>query len=95
MADTIHRYSRPVRDAEGRMYVAEAHGRRATTGMWEGWIEFIGVGRAIVLRSGIETRQADRRALAYWASGLQPTYLDGALRRALRLRLQAFREAAA
>jgi hypothetical protein len=86
----IHRYANAVHDAEGRLYVAEAHGRAGADGLWDGWLEFIGVGREIVLRTATETRQSDRRALVYWASGLQPSYLEGALVRAVRARLEAF-----
>lgn len=88
----IHRFARTVRDAEGRAYVAEAHGRRAETGLWEGWLEFMAVGRGVVLRTGVETTQSTRRGLVYWASGLQPSYVDGALTRAMRERLAAFRQ---
>ena len=92
MVDLIHRFARPIRDPEGRAYVAEAHGRPSSTGLWEGWLEFVGVGRGIVLRTGAETRQPTRRGLVYWASGLQATYLEGALLRAMRARLEAFRD---
>ncbi len=92
MTSTIHRFARPVQDAEGRVYAAEAHGREAANGTWEGWIEFVGVGRSVVLRTGTETRQPDRRGLVYWASGLQPSYLEGALTRAMRARVEAFAE---
>jgi hypothetical protein len=30
----------------------------------------------------VETTQPDRAALEYWASGIEPIYLDGALARA-------------
>lgn len=87
----IHRYTQPLADAEGRTFVVEAHGERGPNGLWEGWLEFVGVGRNIVLRTEIETRQPDRRALIYWASGLRPSYLEGALTRAMRARTEAFR----
>lgn len=92
MLDLIHRFASPLRDPEGRVYTVEAHGRPASTGLWEGWIEFVGVGRGIVLRTATETRQPSRRGLVYWASGLQRTYLEGALARAMRARLEAFRD---
>lgn len=90
MTETIHRFSRPLVDAEGRAYVAEAHGREGESGLWVGWIVFSGVGRSVVLQTGIESHQPDRRALAYWASGLQPSYLEGALTRAMRARVEEF-----
>jgi hypothetical protein len=92
MVDLIHRFARPIRDPEGRVFVVEAHGRPSSSGLWEGWLEFVGVGRGIVLRTPTETRQPTRRGVVYWASGLQPTYLEGALFRAVRARLEAFRD---
>ena len=92
MVDLIHHFARPIRDPEGRVFTVEVHGRPAGTGLWEGWIEFIGVGRGIVLRTSTETRQPSRRGLVYWASGLRPAYLEGALVRAVRARLEAFRD---
>ena len=81
----------PLADAEGRTFIVEAHGARGENGLWEGWLEFVGVGRQIVLRTETETRQPDRRALVYWASGLRAPYLEGAFTRALRARVDAFR----
>ena len=36
------------------------------------------------LRTERETSQPDRKALVYWASGLETTYYEGALERAIR-----------
>jgi hypothetical protein len=40
----------------------------------------------MVRRSQIETTQPNREALAYWASGVEPVYLEGALGRAIASR---------
>jgi hypothetical protein len=37
-----------------------------------------------VLSTEQETSQPDRKAVEYWAGGLEPVYLEGALARALR-----------
>jgi hypothetical protein len=75
-------YAEPVTDSGGT-YVARAVGRQAADRMWEGWIEFLPVnGEGTVLVSGVESRQPEREHLAYWASGLTPVYLEGALHRA-------------
>ena len=37
-----------------------------------------------VLRTNQETSQPNQGALAYWASGLQASYLEGAFKRAVR-----------
>ena len=54
--------------------------------MWEGWLEFLPVGAPVAdtLVSPVESRQAERAQLAYWASGLSPIYAEGSLRRAHR-----------
>ena len=87
----IHRFSEPLEDDEGRAYRVEAHGHLAETGLWEGWLEFVGIGRTVILTTAVETRQPDERALRYWAAGLQRSYLEGALARAVRARLEALR----
>jgi hypothetical protein len=51
--------------------------------MWEGWIEFIADDGTDVRRTARETTQPDFHAVAYWASGLSGTYLEGALARTL------------
>ncbi|HEY6201808.1 MAG TPA: hypothetical protein VI056_02080 [Candidatus Limnocylindria bacterium] len=56
-------------------------------GIWQSWLEFRGIGRDVTLRTRRESEQANHRAVLYWASGLQPSYLDGALLRATRTRL--------
>jgi hypothetical protein len=68
--------------------MARAMGRqRKDRTVWEGWLEFTPVGgRGIIRRSQIETTQPNREALAYWASGVEPVYLEGALERAIASR---------
>ena len=49
--------------------------------VWIGWLEF--AGRDSTMKTGEETSQPTREAVAYWASSLEPIYLEGALRRAI------------
>lgn len=52
--------------------------------MWEGWIEFVPLDLdRKPIRSTRETTQPSREDLLYWATGLTPVYLRGALTRAL------------
>ena len=81
MAELIQTYAEVVRDAGGEEYTAHAYGEGREGGTWEGWIEFRSAS-GDVRRTGRETTQPDRDALAYWASGLEPVYLDGAFARA-------------
>jgi hypothetical protein len=82
MAELLVAYEAPVSDASGT-YRARAVGRQGDDGMWEGWLEFepLGSTRKVIVTS-IESRQPEKVHLVYWATGLQPTYLEGALARA-------------
>ena len=93
MNEPIHEYTTEVADADGHAYTARAMGRlRAGRTVWEGWLEFSPVGgRGIVRRSPIETTQPNRDALTYWASGIEPVYLEGALERAITARSEPAR----
>jgi len=88
MEELIHEFASEISDADGHIYTARALGRqRKGRTVWEGWLEFAPVGgRGIVRRGQIETTQPNREALAYWASGIEPVYLEGALERAITAR---------
>lgn len=91
MNDLLHTYPEVVHDPEGRGYAASAHAVERMDGMWDAWLEFRGVGRDVVLRTPRESQQPSLRGVLYWVSGLQPSYLDGALLRATRTRLTELR----
>ncbi len=64
-------------------YVVWICGAERPDGTWEGWLEFHSTDtRQPTLRTDQETSQPNRRALEYWADGLEPVYLEGALARA-------------
>jgi len=90
MEELIHEFVSQIADADGHAYTARAVGRqRKGRTVWEGWLEFAPIGgRGIVRRSQIETTQPNREALAYWASGIEPVYLEGALERAIASRAE-------
>jgi hypothetical protein len=84
MAEVLVSFDQPVRDELGE-YHARAVGRLADDGMWEGWIEFAPIdGSTEVLLTSVESRQPERAHLEYWATGLTPIFLEGALHRARR-----------
>jgi hypothetical protein len=86
----VHEFAEQVRDpADGATYVARAYGQARVDGTWEGWLEFVAVGAAVVLRTDQETTQSNREGVAYWASGLEPAYLEGAFARVRRDRSPA------
>jgi len=90
MADVLLEFEKPVLDADGGRYAARACGRETEDGRWEGWIEFVPEGDSLVLRSERETTQPNRTDAEYWATGLTPVYLEGALHRTLEAREPVF-----
>ena len=83
MAETLLQYQRRVVAPDGSIYEARACGGPMDGGMWEGWIEFVPIDEGEPLRSPRETTQPNRIDTEYWATGLTPVYLEGALRRTL------------
>ena len=84
MAEVLVSFDQPVRDGYGE-YHARAIGRLGESGMWEGWVEFTPTdGGTEVLVTGIESTQPEYAHLEYWATGLTPVFLEGALARARR-----------
>jgi hypothetical protein len=78
----VHEFLHAVRDENGRLYMPRAYALRRKDNTWEGWLEFVAVGSPEVLRTRPETTQKRREDVDFWASGLEPTYLEGAFERA-------------
>ena len=83
MAQTLIRFDTPVTHRDGRMYRVQACGREWDNGQWEAWLEFEDIETGEVLRTQRETTQPNQKDATYWASGLTPVYLEGALERIL------------
>ena len=83
MAEVLHDYGR-VRSADGAVYVVRACGSEMDASRWQGWLEFEPEGGGPTLRSTRETTQPNRQDLVYWATGVTPVYIEGALNRALK-----------
>ena len=81
MSEAIHAFRTPV-IAEGVAWHAEAWGAQRDDGLWEGWLLFALTDGGNVLRTPRETTQPSRNALVYWATGLEPVFLEGAFERA-------------
>ena len=64
----------------GRQYRVMIEGEERKDGTWAGRVVFAD-GRK-TRRTSQETSQPDRKALEYWATGLEPVYLEGAFGRA-------------
>jgi hypothetical protein len=85
VAEVLVQYSEPIQ-AGSVTYIARACGAPAADNLWHGWIEFTPDDGSPVLRSSRETTQPNRQDAIYWATGLTPVYLEGALQRTLRRR---------
>jgi hypothetical protein len=84
MARVVLIYLRsPLTLPDGRVVTAQACGREREDGLWEGWLEFVPDDGSAVLRSQRETTQPNLADLEYWATGLTPIYLQGAVERTL------------
>ena len=83
MPQTLIRFESPVVYRDGRQYIAQVCGRERDNGQWEAWLEFEDVTSGEVLRSQRETTQPNHADTVYWATGLTPVYLEGALDRIL------------
>jgi hypothetical protein len=83
MGEHIYEHSVVLVSTEGESFRVDTWGERREDGTWWGWLEFTPrEGGGDVMVTGQETAQSNRDALAYWATGLEPVYLQGALLRA-------------
>lgn len=84
MSEALVEYDTVLAADDGSRWLARTCGRSGEGTMWEGWIEFVPLeGEARPIRSRRESTQPSRESLVYWATGLTPVYLKGALDRAL------------
>jgi hypothetical protein len=83
VAEVFVEFTEPVSTRDGAEYLARACGSASDHGRWQGWLEFVPLDGGEVIRSGRETTQPNRTDTEYWATGLTPIFLEGALDRAL------------
>src|SRR5579864_4692612 len=82
MSEVVREHSTKVRDG-ATTYIVRICARETSNGRWQGWLEFHPADKSKpMLRTGQETSQPSRLAIEYWAYGLEPVYLEGALARA-------------
>lgn len=82
----VRQYTPILKAPTGETFVARAYTDRQPGGLWEGWLVFFSLTTGGALATDRETTQGKREHVLYWATGLGPTYLQGALERALDLR---------
>src|SRR5687768_14715813 len=68
-----------------RWYRPRAYGELQSDGTWDGWLVFFPLAGRPAIATNRETTQSTYDAMLDWAAGLTPTYLEGALDRALTL----------
>jgi len=79
----VQEYTHQLANENGVAYKVYAYGEPRADGIWEGWLEFKPSDiTQPILRTNRETTQPNKAALEYWASGLEPLYLEGAFVRA-------------
>ena len=89
MAQVLAQYTDILTDKDRISYRAHACGAPMPDGKWQGWLEFLPLDGSTPIRSGRETTQPNRMDVEYWATGLTPIYLQGALQRALHPRVRS------
>jgi hypothetical protein len=81
----VRQYTPVLKGRQGETYVARAYMDRQPGGLWEAWLVFFSLCTGRAIATDRETTQGKREHILYWATGLGPTYLQGALDRALAL----------
>ena len=83
--ELVHERNIVLQDEYGVVYDrARVYAERLETGRWEAFIEFVAADGTHTIRSPRETTQRNLDDVAYWATGLEAVYFEGALDRALR-----------
>ncbi len=83
MAETLLVYQTSIAAPDGTLYEARAVGDDMPGGGWQGWLEFVPLAGGPPVHTSRETTQPNQVDTEYWATGLTPVYLEGALKRAL------------
>jgi hypothetical protein len=84
MSQVVHERAITLQDEAGRRFnLVRVHAEEQPGGTWHGWIEFRSPDGPPVATER-ETTQSNLEGVAYWATGLEPIYFEGALDRALR-----------
>lgn len=72
-------------EVDGTQWVPLIFGAERSDGTWEAWIEFRRVDDGRTRATGRETTQPNRRAVEYWATGLEPVFYEGAFDRSRQI----------
>jgi hypothetical protein len=78
----VHEFAERMVAEDGELLAVRVFGQGRADGTWLGWLTFAALDGRRVKRTPRETTQSTREQVAYWATGLQASYLEGAFRRA-------------
>jgi hypothetical protein len=83
--ELVHERAIALVDDSGRRFeMLRVYAQPQTGGTYAGILEFLPADDGAVVRSARETTQSTADGVSYWATGLEPIYLEGALERAQR-----------
>lgn len=88
----VHRFEHAVVSTAGDRYDALVYASERSDHTFDGWLVFLPQGGGRALPTDRETTQPSLETIAYWAGGLTPVYLEGALARAIALTPEAVLE---
>ena len=80
MRELVHQRVIALRDDDNVLYDrARVYAEPERGGTWAGYIEFLASDGKAAVVSTRETTQSGLMDVAYWATGLEPIYFEGAL----------------
>jgi len=79
-SELIYEFPFPFAGPDGTRCTVRVCGAERADGTWMAWLEFHPESGP-VRRTDRETSQPNRDAVLYWATGLEPIYLEGAFDR--------------
>ena len=82
--ELVHERDIAITDDSGRLYNGIRVYALPQGTTWAGILEFLPADGSTPIRSARETTQSSPDGVAYWATGLEPIYFEGALDRAQR-----------
>src|SRR6266581_8734820 len=78
----LQTFDTPFIDSSSETYDVQAYAQSRPEDTWQGRLIFTRRGDGKSLATGVETTQPSMEAVQYWATGLEPTYFEGAFDRA-------------
>jgi hypothetical protein len=86
MSEMVHERAIALADETGRRFdLVRVFAEEQPGGTWQGWSGFRSAEGGSLLTER-ETTQSNRAGVTYWATGLEPVFLEGALQRAAEAR---------